>query len=53
MSKILCSYIFGIENYKNFAIIDYDQKTLDKLKENYPKEIVDYRRKQLGFEFKG
>lgn len=53
LSKILCSYIFGIENYKNFAIIDYDQKTLDKLKENYPKEIVDYRRKQLGFEFKG
>ena len=52
LSKILCSYRLGIENYNNFVIIEYDQKILDKLNDVYKKEIVDYRRKQLGFEFK-
>lgn len=48
LSKILTSYIYGARNTKNFVLIDYSPSVANEFAANYPREISDYRRKQLN-----
>lgn len=48
LSRLLKSYVYGAINTDKFVIIDYHPNTLDKIRDNYPRVIVDYREKQLG-----